>query len=145
MMNLETNESLLLSVVVPAYNESQGIENAIKQIAENLAGCRIDWEIIVVDDGSSDQTFQKICDLSETEPRIKALALSRNFGKEGAMLAGLEHAGGDAVITMDADLQHPPKLIPEMLDKWREGAQIVHAVKRSRNQDIDRRKKPSLI
>ena len=134
-MNLETNQRRLLSVVVPAYNENQGIEKAVKQIAENLAVCDIDWEIIVVDDGSRDLTFQRICHLAETEPRIKALALSRNFGKEGAMLAGLAHAGGDAIITIDADLQHPPKLIPEMLDKWREGAQIVHAVKRSRNQD----------
>lgn len=134
-MNLETNEGLSVSVVVPAYNEGQGIETAINQIAEILAACRIDWEIIVVDDGSRDQTFQRVCRLSESEPRIKAIALSRNFGKESAMLAGLEHSTGDAIITIDADLQHPPKLIPEMLSKWRQGTQIVHAVKRTRNKE----------
>lgn len=134
-MSLETNQGGLLSVIVPAYNESQGIAAAVTQIAEILAACKIAWEIIVVDDGSRDQTFQNVLLLSQSEPRIKAIALSRNFGKEGAILAGLEHAIGDAIITIDADLQHPPKLIPEMLEKWRQGAQIVHAVKRSRDTD----------
>jgi len=134
-MNIERIEECLLSVVVPAYNEGLGITPAIKQIAEILDVCDTAWEIIVVDDGSRDQTYQKICELSAAEPRIKALALSRNFGKEGAMLAGLEHAEGGVIITLDADLQHPPKLIPEMLDKWRQGAQIVHAVKRTRNKE----------
>ena len=134
-MNKELNAGYLVSVVVPAYNESQGITFAIKQIAEILDTCATAWEIIVVDDGSRDQTFQKLSELAISDPRIKALALSRNFGKEGAMLAGLEHADGDVIITIDADLQHPPRLIPEMLDKWRQGAQIVHAVKRSRNKE----------
>lgn len=134
-MNPEKTGGVLLSVIIPAFNESQGIIKAVNQISEQLDACGADWEIVIVDDGSSDKTFQTICQMTAIEPRVKALALSRNFGKEGAMLAGLEHAEGDAVITMDADLQHPPKLIPEMLDKWREGVQIVHAVKRSRNQD----------
>lgn len=134
-MMIEKSADFLVSVVVPAYNEGQGITPAIKQIAEILNDCAIAWEILVVDDGSRDQTYQQLCDLSVAEPRIKALALSRNFGKEGAMLAGLEHAGGDVIITLDADLQHPPKLIPEMLEKWRQGAQIVHAVKRTRNKE----------
>jgi len=134
-MHLNTVEGSLVSVVVPAYNESQGIEYAVKQIADILATIDIAWEIIVVDDGSSDQTFQKLQDVSVAEPRIKAISLSRNFGKEGAMLAGLEHANGDVIITIDADLQHPPKLIPDMLEKWRQGTQIVHAVKRTRNKE----------
>ncbi len=134
-MNRKLNVECLVSVVIPAYNESQGIAPAVRQVAKILDACATVWEIIVVDDGSRDQTFQNICDLSVSEPRIKALALSRNFGKEGAMLAGLEHASGDVIITIDADLQHPPRLIPEMLDKWRQGAQIVHAVKRTRNKE----------
>lgn len=125
----------MASVVIPAYNESLGIERAVTQVAEILSTCTRDWEIIVVDDGSRDQTYQKICRLSQAEPRIKAIALSRNFGKEGAMFAGLEHATGRAIITIDADLQHPPKLIPELLEKWRNGAQIVHAVKRTRQEE----------
>lgn len=134
-MNLTTQESPVISAVIPAYNESQGIEEAVKQIAGILSACESAWEIIVVDDGSRDQTYQQICRLAQAEPRIKGIALSRNFGKEAAMLAGLECATGEAVIILDADLQHPPGLIPEMIDKWRSGAQIVHAVKRSRKED----------
>jgi glycosyltransferase involved in cell wall biosynthesis len=135
MMNLENTVTNLLSVVIPAYNEEQGIQTAIQHIVDILAICKMNWEIIVVDDGSHDQTFQCISELARHDSRIKALALSRNFGKESAMLAGLEHSKGDVIITIDADLQHPPKLIPEMLSQWHNGAQIVHAVKRSRDTD----------
>ena len=134
-MNLITQETPVISAVIPAYNESQGLKEAIIQIAEIISACESAWEIIVVDDGSRDQTYQHICQLSEAEPRIKGISLSRNFGKEAAMLAGLEHASGEAVIILDADLQHPPGFIPEMIEKWRAGAQIVHAVKRSRKED----------
>jgi len=125
----------LISVVIPAYNEFQGIEKVIKIISQELDCCETNWEMIVVDDGSSDQTYQKICEISRSDSRIKGIALSRNFGKEGAMLAGLESATGNAVIIMDADLQHPPSLIPEMIEKWRSGSQIIHAIKRNRNSD----------
>ena len=134
-MNLTVPKSPVISAVIPAYNESQGLKDAIKRIAGILSSCESAWEIIIVDDGSSDQTYQQISQLSKAEPRIKGIALSRNFGKEAAMLAGLEHAAGEAVIILDADLQHPPGFIPEMIDKWRAGAQIVHAVKRSRKED----------
>ena len=125
----------VISAVIPAYNESQGIKEAVTHIAEIISACESDWEIILVDDGSRDQTFQQIAELAAAEPRIKGISLSRNFGKEAAMLAGLEHAAGEAVIILDADLQHPPSFIPEMIEKWRAGAQIVHAVKRSRKED----------
>jgi len=134
-MMLESKKAEMLSVVIPAYNEGLGIQSAILQVIDSVETCGVDWEIIVLDDGSRDETFRIVSALAESEPRIKALALSRNFGKEGAMLAGLEHSQGEVIIIMDADLQHPPKLIPEMFNKWREGAQIVHAVKRSRNRD----------
>lgn len=130
-----TKEQPIISAVIPAYNEHQCIKEAVKQIAGILSSCKSAWEIIVVDDGSCDQTYQQICRLSEADSRIKGIALSRNFGKEAAMLAGLEYAGGEAIIVLDADLQHPPSLIPEMIDKWRSGTQIVHAVKRSRKED----------
>jgi polyisoprenyl-phosphate glycosyltransferase len=139
-MNITTKESHEISVVIPAYNESQGIKETIKQVVSILGVCEIPWEIIIVDDGSRDQTYQRICQLSQDEPRVKGISLSRNFGKEGAMLAGLEYATGAAVIILDADLQHPPGLIPEMLAKWRSGAQIVHAVKRRRKDDSKRKK-----
>ncbi len=134
-MNLTNQQSPIISAVIPAYNESQGLKDAITKIAEILDACEKNWEIVIVDDGSSDQTYQQIVQLSKAEPRIKGIALSRNFGKEAAMLAGLEHAKGEAVIILDSDLQHPPSLIPEMIEKWHSGAQIVHAVKRSRKDD----------
>ena len=134
-MNLTTQKNPVISAVIPAYNESQGLKEAITKIAEILDACEKNWEIVIVDDGSSDQTYQQIVQLSKAEPRIKGIALSRNFGKEAAMLAGLEHAKGEAVIILDSDLQHPPSLIPEMIEKWHSGAQIVHAVKRSRKDD----------
>jgi polyisoprenyl-phosphate glycosyltransferase len=135
-----TSKENFVSVVIPAYNESQGIKETIKQVVSILGMCEIPWEIIIVDDGSRDDTYQRICQISQDEPRVKGISLSRNFGKEGAMLAGLEYATGTAVIILDADLQHPPGLIPEMLDKWRSGAKIVHAVKRSRKDDSKRKK-----
>lgn len=135
-MTLMTPENKpIISAVIPAYNENQGISEAITHIAGILNNCESAWEIIVVDDGSRDETYQKICQLSKFEPRIKGLSLSRNFGKEAAMLAGLAHAKGEAVIIIDADLQHPPSFIPEMVDKWRAGAQIVHLVKRNREDE----------
>ncbi len=134
-MTLSPQTSPVISAIVPAYNEGQGLAIAIKTIAETLDTCGSTWEIIVVDDGSNDQTFQHVDLLSTHDHRIKGVALSRNFGKEAAMLAGLEHATGEAVIIIDADLQHPPALIPDMIEQWRLGAQIVHAVKRDRKED----------
>jgi polyisoprenyl-phosphate glycosyltransferase len=135
-MNVVIKTSPVISVIIPAHNESQGIERAVKQIANILTACINNaWEIIVVDDGSSDDTYQKVRALSQLDARIKGIALSRNFGKENALLAGLDYATGIAVITLDADLQHPPSFIPDMIAKWHAGAKIVHAVKRSREQD----------
>jgi glycosyltransferase involved in cell wall biosynthesis len=92
-------------------------------------------EIVVVDDGSHDDTFARVCELAQKDPRIKGLRFTRNFGKEAALLAGLRAAQGHAVVTIDADLQHPPQLIPRMISEWRKGAKVVDAVKRSRERD----------
>ena len=125
----------LLSVVIPAHNEAKGIEHALGVITEILSACEMDWEIIVVDDGSEDGTFEQLKVLAHNEKRYKGLRFSRNFGKEAAILAGLRAAKGDAVVTIDADLQHPPQLIPMMIDEWRRGAKVVNAVKRRREND----------
>ena len=125
----------LISIVIPAHNEAEGIRDSVRTIADSVSTAANHWEIIVVDDGSGDDTFSRVCDISADDRRIKALRFSRNFGKESALLAGLEVSSGDAVITIDADLQHPPELIPEMMEKWRAGAQVVDAVKRSRDND----------
>jgi len=124
-----------LSVVVPAHNEAPGIARSLEAIKEALETCDLPWEIIVVDDGSQDGTFSRLDELARVDDRIKGVRLSRNFGKEAALLAGLRVATGDAVITMDADLQHPPNLIPRMVEAWRKGARVVDAVKRNREQD----------
>lgn len=125
----------LLSVVVPAHNEAAGISNAVSVIATALAPCAMEFEIVVVDDGSRDETFERVRDLAREDRRIRGIRFSRNFGKEAALLAGLRAARGDAVVTIDSDLQHPPQLIPTMIDAWRAGAMIVDAVKRSRDND----------
>jgi polyisoprenyl-phosphate glycosyltransferase len=128
-------QNALVSVVIPAYNEASGISWTVKNIQDVLNSFDIFYEIIIVDDGSTDETFLTIKALSENDARIRGIKFSRNFGKESALLAGLSASSGAAVITIDADLQHPPKLIPDMLEKWRNGYRIVHAVKRSRTND----------
>jgi glycosyltransferase involved in cell wall biosynthesis len=125
----------LISVVLPAHNEEAGISRAFAVIGGTLDECGVSWEIIAVDDGSRDQTFAVISGRAAEDNRIRGIHFSRNFGKEAALLAGINAARGEAVITMDADLQHPPSVIPQMLDAWREGAKIVHAVKRQREHD----------
>ena len=132
---MSTARSPLISVVVPAHNEAPGIVHATEVIGGVLDGCDVSWEIIVVDDGSRDGTFERVRELGSREPRIRGVRFSRNFGKESALLAGLNFAAGDAVITIDADLQHPPSLIPQMIEHWRGGARVVDAVKRSRDTD----------
>ena len=132
---LASGQGSLISVVIPAHNESAGIAHATEVIGGILDTCTARWEIVVVDDGSRDDTFGRLREIAARDPRIKALRFSRNFGKEAALLAGLRAATGDAVITIDADLQHPPALIPRMLEEWRKGFLVVDAVKRSRDTD----------
>ncbi|HZW37374.1 MAG TPA: glycosyltransferase family 2 protein [Candidatus Deferrimicrobiaceae bacterium] len=124
-----------MSIVIPAYNEAEGIRRTVDVIRQTLGRCDVDYEIIVVDDGSRDGTYTEIRRMAEGSKGIRGIRLSRNFGKEAAILAGLQAARGNAVITIDADLQHPPRLIPEMIRKWRAGARIVHGVKRERAGD----------
>jgi glycosyltransferase involved in cell wall biosynthesis len=129
------NSHELLSIVVPAHNEARGISRAVHAILAAAEACALHLEVVVVDDGSTDATFERLCELSAEDARIKGLRFTRNFGKEAALLAGLRAATGDAVVTIDADLQHPPALIPRMVESWRGGARIVDAVKRGRETD----------
>ena len=132
---MDKDESKLLSIVIPAHNEAAGIADALNTIKDTLSSCGMPWEIIVVDDGSRDNTFDRLNELAQDDSRVKVIRLSRNFGKEAALLAGLRAAIGDAVVTIDSDLQHPPQLIPTMIDAWRKGANVVDAIKRSRQND----------
>ncbi|TMG82091.1 MAG: glycosyltransferase family 2 protein [Betaproteobacteria bacterium] len=132
---MDANPSKLLSVVVPAHNEARGIAHAIDVIVNTLASCGMRLEVVIVDDGSRDGTFERVAEVSRKDARIKAIRFTRNFGKEAALLAGLRVAAGEAVVTIDSDLQHPPALIPKMIEEWRKGAMVVDAVKRSREND----------
>jgi glycosyltransferase involved in cell wall biosynthesis len=121
-----------ISIVIPAFQEQDVIPDTLKTTLGVLESVTKNWEIIVVDDGSSDETFSRVMSFNQDEPRIKGLRLSRRFGKEAALLAGMKRAGGQAVITMDGDLQHPPDTIPALIEAWRQGASIVHGVKKER-------------
>jgi glycosyltransferase involved in cell wall biosynthesis len=121
-----------LSIVVPFFNESLNVEDFFKRLVPVLDGLDMSWEVICVNDGSRDDTLDRLIAANGREPRIKVIDLSRNFGKERALSAGLSHAGGQAVIPMDADLQHPPELIPVLLAKWRQGFDVVYAVRQHR-------------
>ncbi len=137
-VKIESNnlsEKKILSVVIPAYNEEPGIGRALRRISDVLGSLDIKWEIIVVDDGSSDQTFKAVRQIAEKESRVKGICLSRNFGKESAVFAGLKATKGDAVITLDADLQHPPNIIPLLVEKWISGVKVVNAVKKNRGSE----------
>lgn len=124
--------SPVLSVVLPARDEAGGIGATVREVGSVLDGIGVPWEIVVVDDGSTDGTYDCVAAIHATNRRVRALRLSRGFGKESALLAGLREARGAAVVTMDADLQHPPSLLPEMVRAWRGGARVVNAVKRAR-------------
>jgi len=130
---MPTDISPELSIVVPCYREAEHLELMVTAVANVIAPLEIAFELVVVDDGSPDDTYARLCGLTEGRPWLRGLQLSRNFGKEAALQAGLKAARGRAVVTMDADLQHPPTVIPQMLEAWREGAQIVHATKLDRS------------
>ena len=116
-----------VSVITPVYNESLNIEALLTRLVPVLERCAASFEIIFVDDGSTDDTLECLRAANRTDPRIRALSLSRNFGKEIAIAAGLDHARGIAAIIMDADLQHPPELIETFVARWREGYRNVFA------------------
>ena len=115
-----------LSVVVPAFNEADNLVPLIARLIPALERIDATCEIVVVDDCSTDATYERLCELNACDPRIRGLRFSRNFGKEIALAAGLRHAQGAAVVLMDADLQHPPELIETFVAEWRLGAQIVY-------------------
>ena len=124
---------VLLSIIVPAYNEQEVIRDFHRRLADSLASLEVDEvEILFVNDGSTDGTLSILLDLARIDRRIQIVDLSRNFGKEAAMTAGLDLARGDAAVIIDADLQDPPELIPEMVREWRSGYDVVYMRRMSR-------------
>ena len=124
----------LISIVVPAYNEQEVLEEFHRQVGAVLDGLDDDTEFVFVDDGSRDRTAEIMRDLATSDPRVRAVLLSRNFGHEAAIEAGLAASRGDAVIVMDADLQDGPDILPRLIAAWREGAEVVYAVRKGRKE-----------
>ena len=121
--------SCLISIIVPAFNETKNIPILCKKLQTILASRNVNYEIIVVDDGSLDDTWSTIQQLSIDNPRIQGIKLSRNFGHQNALIAGLNAAQGKAIITLDADLQHPPELVSILLDYWEKGYKVVNTIR----------------
>ncbi len=127
------NKPALISIVVPAYNEAEVIGIFYHEVIQVLTKLPYHYEIIFINDGSTDNTFELIKELAANDVNVASLNFSRNFGKEIALTAGLDHARGDAIIVMDADLQDPPELIPDLIQKWEQGYNVVNARRSSRD------------
>lgn len=127
------------SVVIPVFNEEENLELLHRRLSKVLQHSCEDYEIILVDDGSRDNSLQVMMMLRESNPRVKVISFSRNFGHQMAITAGIDYASGSAVIVMDADLQDPPEVIPQLIEKWREGHDTVYAIRVSRKDPILKR------
>jgi len=125
----------MLSIVIPVLNEERGLSRLVERLVAVLDGLARPWEVILIDDGSTDGTPAALAALNARDPRFKAIVLSRNFGKEIAVAAGLRYAIGDAAIVMDGDLQHPPETIPVFVRQWEQGYDVVYGTRESRATD----------
>ncbi len=124
-----------VSVVVPLYNEEENAGELYRRLRASLEGCAKSFELVLVDDGSKDTTPALLDRLAADDPRVTVIHLSRNFGHQAAVSAGLDHARGRAVIVMDGDLQDPPEVLDQFLDRWRAGADVVYAVRTARKEN----------
>lgn len=120
----------LISIIIPVHNEAPNLDNLHKELTRHINALPYDFEIIFVDDGSRDESLAKLEDLAEKDERVRIVEFARNFGKEAAISAGLHASRGDAAIMCDADLQHPPELIPKFIEKWRKGSDVVIGIRK---------------
>lgn len=120
------------SVVVPVYNEVESLPELHRRVREVMEGLGEPWELVLVDDGSSDGSTEQIRQLAQSDSHVRPVIFARNFGHQVAVTAGLDYARGQAVIIMDADLQDPPEVIPRLIERWREGYEVVYAVRAER-------------
>lgn len=125
----------LLSVIIPSYNEESNVPLAAARLSEVLETANIPYELIFVDDGSRDRTYEVICAEARCNPAVRGISFSRNFGKESAIFAGLREAKGDAAVVTDCDMQFPPEVIPEMVALWKQGYEVVEGKKRARGKE----------
>ncbi len=130
MVKMRTKKKLI-SIVSPAYNEEKNISRMISEVVGVMKSLtlRYDYEYILVDDGSGDGTWNEIVKEAKKNKKIKGLSLSRNFGQQLALTAGIDRASGAVVIYCDSDLQHPPQLFPKLIEKWEKGAKVVHTLR----------------
>lgn len=128
----------MISVISPIYDEADNLAELYERTVSALEGAKEKFELILIDNGSRDRSLEIIKSLRKKDPRVKFLSLSRNFGHQGAIAAGLAHASGDAVISLDGDLQHPPELIPKLIGLWRNGYEVVYTTKKKRSECKDR-------
>ncbi len=130
------NENSLISIVMPVYNEGKHIASSVETVENILKNANINYEFVLVDDGSKDDSWEILSGVSDRNPAVRSVRLSRNFGKEAALCAGLDETKGEAVVVLDSDLQHPPELIPEFVRIWREeDVDVVEGVKSDRGTE----------
>lgn len=129
-LSATSRELTLLSVVAPVFNEEATVNEFARRVVGALDG--LPFELVLVNDGSSDRTAELLAEVQRGDPRIRVITLSRNFGHQAALTAGLDNARGNAVVMLDSDLQDPPELIGELIERWRDGADVVYAVRRQR-------------
>jgi glycosyltransferase involved in cell wall biosynthesis len=124
-----------ITIVVPVYNEHAGLDALVERLVSVVENADFSWNVLFVDDGSTDETLPKLRQINAKDRRFSAISFSRNFGKEVAIAAGLRHARGDAVIIMDGDLQHPPEIVPIFVARWREGYKVVFGARQKSSRE----------
>lgn len=124
-----------LSIILPCHNEAENLDLLFSRLEAVIEKLGVSYELLAIDDGSTDDTYARLVAHHQRNPHIKTIRLARNFGKENTVTCGLRHATGQATIIMDSDLQHPPEVIPALFEKWKAGAQMVYAVRKSRDTD----------
>jgi dolichol-phosphate mannosyltransferase len=135
----------MISIISPVYNEEENIIELVDRVVQAMETTGEEFEIVLVENGSDDRSKEIIQGIRAKDSRVKYLSLSRNFGHQGGISAGLGNATGDAVISMDGDLQHPPEILPEMVRLWREGNEVVYTTKKEQNTQADWRFYPKRI
>lgn len=134
-----SSERVTVSVVIPIYNEEETLDRLDQRLTAALEALGETYEVVFVNDGSRDRSLSMLRAMHERNPRMKVISFSRNFGHQMAITCGLEHAVGDAVVAMDGDLQDPPEVLPDLLARWREGYEVVYAVRQDRKENIVKR------
>ena len=129
----------MISIVIPIYNEQETLPMLFERLVAAAPSWEEEWEVVLVDDGSTDRSLEMMTEFTQRSNHFRVVKLSRNFGHQPAISAGIERARGDAVVIMDGDLQDPPEELYRFLDKWREGYQVVYAIRRKRKENLFKR------